>query len=899
MSKDFHALQIEEVLKGFNVDPELGLGDEEVERGLLETGPNLIQPLVRRSWAIRLLEQFKNVLIYVLLSASLVTILLGHYTDAIVIFGVVLVNALIGYIQEGRAERALDAVRAMMSPEASVIRNGRRRTIKAENIVPGDIVELKAGDRVPADVRLLLAKNLLVQESALTGESNAVEKSHLPVSKAAILGDRRSMAYGGTFVVYGFGKGIVTATGENTEIGRIGTLLSGVQKLSTPLIRQIDAFSRKLTVAILGLAIVTFAFGVWIQDFTSSEMFLASVGLVVAAIPEGLPAVMTIALALGVTRMAKRNAIIRRLPAVETLGSVSVICSDKTGTLTRNELMVQTVVTPENIYTVSGSGYSPIGVFSVGGQEISANHDRDLKFISLAAALCNDAEISHESDDWRLHGNPTDGALVTLAMKAGYDINLLRKSKPRTDIIPFDSTQKFMATLHQSQKGPGYIFIKGAAERILDICTFEKRGDKDQSLNRDRWQKEIDTLAGEAQRVLAIAWMQTSEDKQELQIEDLEEGLSLLGLFGLIDPPRPEAIEAIARCRDAGISVKMITGDHLLTAKAIGQRFDLGVEKPSENKLLSGTRLDQLTPDQFTMAARNCEIFARTTPEHKLKLVQALQRQGMVVAMTGDGVNDAPALKRADIGVAMGIKGTEAAKETAEMVLADDNFATIVHAVEEGRTVYNNLIKTILFVVPTSAGEAMTVVAAILMAQALPITPLQILWINMVTMITLGLALAFEKAEPDVMSRPPREPNEPILSTYLTWRVISMSILILLMTFGFYEYMRSIGASLELARTVAVNSLVFAEIANLVNCRSITASTLSWRKLIENKVVLAAIFIVLILQLFFTYSPSMQLLFDTSDMNLTTWLWILVAGLGVFFIIESEKFVARKYLHIA
>ncbi len=893
-----HALPAGEVLKGFNADPEIGLKDEEAERRLAESGPNRMQPPVRRGSVEKLLDQFRNVLIYVLLVASLVTILLGHYTDAIVILGVVLVNALIGYIQEGRAEKALDAVKAMMSSEALVVRNGRRRTLNAEYIVPGDIVELKAGDRVPADLRLLVAKNLQVQESALTGESNAVGKSHLPVSRDAALGDRRSMAYGGTFVTYGFGKGLVTATGENSEIGRIGTLLSEVQKLSTPLIRQIDAFSRKLTIAILVLAIVTFVFGVWVQGFTSSEMFLAVVGLAVAAIPEGLPAVMTIALALGVTRMASRNAIIRRLPAVETLGSVSVICSDKTGTLTRNELMVQTVVTPDKKYTVSGSGYAPVGVFMDEEKNAVADTDLDLKFIGLAAALCNDAELSHDNGIWQLHGNPTDGALVTLAMKTGHDIDLLRKSMPRTDIIPFDSTQKFMATMHHSQNGNGYIFIKGAAERILDMCTIEKCGDKNRSINRDRWQREINLLAGDAQRILAIAWFKSSKDKQELELDDFNEGLSFLGLFGLIDPPRPEAIEAIAKCRDAGISVKMITGDHLLTAKAIGQRFELGVDGQSEKKILSGTKLDELTPDQFAIAARSCEIFARTTPEHKLKLVEALQRQDKVVAMTGDGVNDAPALKRADIGVAMGIKGTEAAKETAEMVLADDNFATIVHAIEEGRTVYNNLIKTILFVLPTSAGEAMTVVAAVLMGQALPITPLQILWINMVTMITLGLALAFEKAEPDVMTRPPRDSNQPILSTYLIWRVVSVSILILLVSFGFFEFMRTTGANLELARTVAVNGLVIAEIANLLNCRSITTSTLSWRRLIDNKVVLGAVFAVLILQLFFTYSPSMQSLFDTSNMKVTTWLLILVAGLGVFLIIETEKFVARKYLRV-
>lgn len=891
---DWHARPVEEVFEELHTNA-MGLSLEEAHHRLAVYGPNLLKPPKRRGPIQRFLAQFNNVLLYVLVGAAVVTALLGHWVDSGVIAGVVLINAIIGFIQEGKSEKALEAIQAMLSPQAGARRGGLSLTVPAETLVPGDVVLLKSGDRVPADLRLLAAKSLQIQESALTGESEAVEKAPPPVAPQTELGDRASMAFAGTLVTYGKGTGIVVETAARTQIGRVSSMLSEVQTLTTPLLRQMAVFSRWLTLAILVIAAATFAFGSLVHGYSLTDMFMAAVGLAVAAIPEGLPAVMTITLAIGVTRMARRNAIIRMLPAVETLGSVTVICSDKTGTLTRNELMVQTVVTARQLYTVTGSGYEPIGEFRIDDEAVTAGRYPDLLAAAHAAVLCNDGELTESEGGWHLHGNPTDGALLTVGMKAKLDVAFERRSQPRSDLIPFESVHKFMAALHHDHEGHGYIYVKGAPERILEMCEFQRSNGQDVPLDTDYWLERIEALASKAQRVLAIACRSTEPEHLCLRFNDVEAGLTLIAMFGLIDPPRNEAVEAVERCRNAGIQIKMITGDHATTARAIAMHFGLG----ENHRVLTGRELDALTEDDFVAAASNADVFARTTPEHKLRLVRALQATGHVVAMTGDGVNDAPALKRADIGIAMGRKGTEAAKEAAEMVLIDDNFASIMHAVEEGRAVYDNLRKSILFLLPTSGGEALIILVAVLLAQALPITPVQILWVNMITAVTLGLALAFEPAEAGAMSRPPRAPDAPILSAYLTWRIVFVSMLLLAGTFGLFEWERAAGASLETARTVAVNTLVAGEIVYLFNCRRITEKSWTRSGLFGSRPVLIAVALVVGFQLLFTYLPAMQVLFHTAPIDYEAWGRIILFGLCLFVLVELEKAATRRYRSFA
>jgi len=738
----WHAETVERVLAELGARPG-GLTTGEARERLARYGPNRLRPPARRGPLARFLAQFHNILIYVLLGAAVMTALLGHGVDTAVILGVVVINAVIGFIQEGKAESALEAIRDMLPLQATVLRDGHRLELPAAELVPGDVVFLQSGDKVPADLRLLAVKSLQIQEAALTGESLPVEKHQRPAPENAALGDRHSMAFSGTLVTYGQGRGLVVATGDATEIGRISGLLATVAPLTTPLLRQLAGFGRTLTILILALAGLTFLFGTLVRDYAASEMFLAAVGLAVAAIPEGLPAIMTIALAIGVQRMAALHAIVRRLPAVETLGSVTVICSDKTGTLTRNEMTVQSVATSRDLYEVTGAGYAPRGAFLLDGEEVDLPGRPLLREMARCALRCCDAELRQVEGDWVVDGDPTEGALVTLAMKAGLDPAFESRACPRTDVIPFESEHRFMATLHHDHAGGAWICIKGAPERILQMCRRQRSDAGDEPLDGGYWQRRIEEIAARGERLLALALRATGPDHGELRFADVEEGLTLLGLFGLADPPREEAIAAVERCRAAGIRVKMITGDHVGTARAVGARLGLAT-----TAALTGSELDRLSDRELVAQAAAVDVFARTSPEHKLRLVEALQSTGEVVAMTGDGVNDAPALKRADVGIAMGRKGTEAAKEAAEMVLADDNFATIANAVEEGRTVYDNLKKSIAFILPTNGGEALLLITAIAFGTLLPITPVQILWVNMVTTVTLALALAFEPAEP-------------------------------------------------------------------------------------------------------------------------------------------------------
>ena len=864
-----------------------GLSHQDAQHRLHEYGPNRIRPAKKKGPLARLLVQFHNVLIYVLLGAGLVTALLGHWVDCGVILGVVVINAIIGFIQEGKAEKALDAIRNMLSQQAMVKRDGKFINLPAEQLVPGDVVLLQSGDKVPADLRLFKTRELRIEEAMLTGESVPVEKTTQAVAEQAAIGDRKCLAYSSTLVTYGQGQGVVVASGDETEIGRISGMLGQVQTLTTPLLRQMATFAKWLTIAIGIIAAATFAYGLLLGDYSASEMFLAAVGLAVAAIPEGLPAIMTITLAIGVQRMAKKHAIIRRLPAVETLGSVTVICSDKTGTLTRNEMTVLIVATGTGICEVSGTGYDPHGTFSLDGQDITLEEFPLLREVAQAALLCNDASLSEVDGQWLMQGDPTEGALVTLALKAGLEHDYCQSQYPRTDVIPFESQHRFMATLHHDHAGHGFIYLKGAPERVMEMC---QRGEN-VAMDKAYWESCMNTMATRGQRLLAIAFKPAAVEQQNLSFRDVENGLTLLGVVGIIDPPREEAILAVRTCQSAGIRVKMITGDHAVTARAIGTQMGIG----DGVTVINGTELETYNEQQLQNAVQRSDIFARVSPEQKLQLVTALQAAGEVVSMTGDGVNDAPALKRADVGVAIGLKGTEVAKEAAEMVLTDDNFTSIAHAVEEGRTVYDNLKKSILFILPTNGGEALIIIAAIVMGRLLPITPVQILWINMITAVTLALTLAFEPPEHNVMQRPPRNPKEALLSNFLIWRIIFVSLILVTGTFGLFLWERNHGASIELARTVAVNTLVMFEIFYLFSARYLLAPSLTYKGLTGNPYVLYAIGWLILIQLGFTYLGPMQTLFSTTAMSIDAWLRTIVVASSVLLLVEIEKLLLRKY----
>ena len=837
----------------------------------------------------RFLLQFNNLLIYVLLGAAALSLAIGHVVDSLVVLGVVLINALVGFLQEGRAERALEAIRGMIDPHASVVRDGRRTTVAAEDIVPGDLVLLDAGDRVPADLRLVRARNLRIDEAAMTGESVPVDKATEPVRADASLADRTSMAFSGTFVATGSGAGIAVAAGARSQLGRISALVGTVETLTTPLIRQINRLARQLTLLILGGAIAVFAFAFLVRGYHWSEAFMIVIGIVVAAIPEGLPAVMTITLAIGVQRMAARNAIVRKLPAVETLGSVSVICSDKTGTLTRNEMTVRAVVTATGEYEVTGVGYRPEGGFRRDEEDIDPTADPTLAEAARAALLCNDAELRMIDGTWVIDGDPMEGALVSLAVKAGCDPALLRKQLPRDDEIPFDTAHRFMATLHHSHDDGVVAYLKGAPEQLLAMCDRQLRGDYEQLLDQAFWRASTEELARKGQRVLALAMKPMSAGKQVLSFAHVEGGATFLALLGLIDPPREEAIAAVGDCRSAGIRVKMITGDHVETAAAIARQLRLA----DDLKTINGNELDGLSDAALKEVARDVTVFARSSPEHKLRLVKALQGDGEVVAMTGDGVNDAPALKRADVGVAMGRKGTEAAKEAAEIVLADDNFASIVAAIREGRTVYDNLQKVIAWTLPTNGGEFFAIITALVLGVTLPITPIQILWINMVTAVALGLTFAFEPTEPGTMQRPPRRRTEPLLSGMVLWRVAFVSVLFVAGVYSLFFWASARGAPVEAARTIAVNSIIAMEIFYLFSVRYVHGTSLTWQGVLGTPAVLVGVAVVVASQVAFTYIPFMQRVFETHPISFGDCAAIVGVGVALLLVVETEKRIVR------
>lgn len=865
-----------------------GLSSTQAEDRLASAGYNRLTEVKPVSPLVRFLLQFHNLLIYVLLAAGVITAAMKEWVDSGVIFGVVIINAVIGFFQESRAEQALASLKKMLSPRATVIRGGSQVEIAAELLVPGDLVLLATGDKVPADMRLVKCRNLHIDEAALTGESLPVGKHTGTIQQEVEIGDRINMAFSGTFVTAGQAEGVVTATGDQTELGKIAGMLQSVTEVSTPLMERLASFSKTITVVIVVGCLLVYTFGTFIRDYPSMEMFMAAVAIAISAIPEGLPAIMTITLAIGVTKMAGRNAIIRKLPAVETLGSTGIICTDKTGTLTRNAMTMTSVITAEGEFTVTGTGYVPTGSFLLAGQPVDSADYPSLAYLLQAAVLCSDATLSHDDADWRIAGDPTEGALVVAARKAFLDPDNVKAEMPRDDAIPFASEQQFMATLHHDHYGNGVIHIKGAPEKILAVCD-KVRAAADTPLDHEQWETHLHAMASVGQRVLGIATKTVPPGSDLLKFSDIDQGgFTLLGFTGMLDPLREDARVAVNNCRSAGIQVKMITGDHAQTARTIGSELHLGDE------VRTGIELDQLDEADFDRTALEVNVFARVNPGHKLRLVQSLQKQGAIVAMTGDGVNDAPALKQADIGIAMGITGTEVSKDAADMVITDDNFASIEQAVEEGRTVFNNLKKTIMFILPTNGGECLVIIWAILNGTVLPVLPLHILWINLITTVALAITLAFEAVEPDTMTRPPRARKAPIIESRLTWRIVLVSVIMAAGTFGLFYYETGHGYDLAGARTVAVNAIVFFEIFFVFNCRFLDAGVLSLRELIANRAILIGVATVVVFQMIFTYWPTANRLFSTEPIDLASWIRIIAVTMGLFFIIEIEKLFLKN-----
>jgi len=890
----WHQLPTDEVVQLLGVNLTTGLGADEVRRRREKFGPNQLSAARRTSALKRFALQFAQPLMFILLIAAGVTLLLREYVDSAVIFGVTFINAVVGYIQESKAEKAIEALSQMVVTEATVRRDGRKTRVNSVELVPGDVVLLQSGDKVPADLRLFHVRSLQVDEAALTGESVPVEKHANPLALETILAERKNLAYAGTLVTYGQAEGVVWAIGNQTETGRIARMIHEAVDLTTPLTRKIEEFSKLILWAIMGLAVVTFAVGAW-RGGSVVEMFMASVALAVGAIPEGLPAAVTITLAIGVARMAKRRAIIRKLPAVEALGSTTVICSDKTGTLTENQMTVRQVYAGGKLFEVTGGGYEPNGEVRLSGQRAALERHAALRETLLAGLLNNDTQLARVEGRLKVEGDPTEAALLVAAQKAGLVAADLHAEHPRLDVIPFESEHQFMATLHGRGTGrPRIIYKKGSSERLVERCTHSL-GDDGQllPLDRDAVRAAADAMAAGGLRVLAFARREVAHDHAELRHDHVKEGLTFLGLQAMIDPPRAEAVESVRKCQAAGIQVKMITGDHALTAKAIAHQLGL---KGAGGELIAvtGRELEKVSESELPALAERAAVFARVAPEQKLRLVKALQSNGQIVAMTGDGVNDAPALQQADIGVAMGVTGTEVAKGAADMLLTDDNFASIEAAVEEGRGVFDNLVKFIIWTLPTNAGEAAILLTAIFLGAELPLLPVQLLWINMATAVLLGLMLVFEPKEAGLMSRPPRDPAQPILTFPLFMRTGLVTLLMLVGGFALFLHERHVlGTGIETARTVVVNVIVVVEIFYLLNCRSLLHAPWTigfW----SNRWVFVGIAAMLAAQLLFTHLPLMNHLFHSAPLDAAAWLRVVGVGIVAFVIVEVEKWIRLR-----
>lgn len=895
-SNAHHGLPTHDVVLILQTDPHRGLSTSQAQERRVQFGPNVLPETVGAGPLLRILRQFHHPLIYVLLVAGAVTALLREYVDATVIFAVVLVNAVVGFIQESRAEAALQSLRAMVHTDARVVRDGREISITSEELVPGDLVLIEAGDKVPADLRILRETELRVDESALTGESAPVVKAEVELPEATPVADRRNMAYSGTLVTAGTAAGVVVATGAVTEIGQIHRLVGAAEALATPLTAKLAQFSQILTVAILGLAAVTFALGL-LRGQDPVETFNAAVALAVGAIPEGLPAAVTITLAIGVARMAKRRAVIRRLPAVETLGSTTVICSDKTGTLTENEMTVRKIWTPENSMEVTGSGYAPEGtLLATGGATVSIDDDAALRWTLLGGAACNDAALNRVDGRWQATGDPTEAAMVVVAAKAGIPPDRVGAELPRRATIPFTSERQYMATLHEWGRSEHVVLVKGAVERMLEICDSQMRADGSlRALDRAAVTEAADRLAAEGLRVLACG-IRTSVSPDEFGEEAVVGATAFTGMQAMLDPPRAAAAPAVTACHSAGIAVKMITGDHAGTARAIASAVGvLDRTDSTSDQVLTGAQLAVTPADELPEAVQRASVFARVSPEQKLRLVRALQQRGHVVAMTGDGVNDAPALRQANIGVAMGRGGTEVAKDAADMILTDDDFATIEAAVEEGRGVFDNLTKFITWTLPTNIGEGLVILVAIALGATLPILPTQILWINMTTAVALGLMLAFEPKEAGIMTRPPRDPDQPLLTSALVGRILLVSSLLVAGSWWLFQWELTHGAEVAEARTAALNLFVVVEGFYLFSCRSLTRS--AWRiGLFTNRWLIVGVGVQAMAQLAITYLPAMNLVFQTAPLDAGSWLRIFGIAVAISLVVAAEKWIrARRW----
>ncbi len=894
-SRSHHALPEHQLVLLLETDLARGLTDREARARLIRLGPNVLPPPRRRGRVIRLLSHFHHPLVYVLLVAVVLAIALQAWIEAAVIAGVVLVNVVVGYLQEERAERALEALMAMTSTLADVVRDGERRQVDSTDLVPGDVVFLESGAKVPADIRMLRVRGLAIDESALTGESVPGTKHAMTVAEGTELADRANMAFAGTLVVGGMGTGVVVATGGDTELGLIHRLVGEASGVQTPLTLKLAAFSRLLTILILVLAGLTFVLGI-ARGEAASDMVTAAIALAVGAIPEGLPAAVTIILAIGVSRMARRSAIVRRLPAVETLGATTVVCSDKTGTLTQNQMTVVSVATASGCYRLTGTGYAPQGrVLTSDGHRLEDGQDVALDDTLRAGALCNDSALIRHDGEWSPVGDPTEVALLSAADKAGIDRSQLPGRLPRVDEVPFTAEARCMTTLHRSAAGvPGLVIVKGAIEVVLPLCRSARDAmGHDGPIDAGAVRATVDDLGARALRVLAVASAEVPPEMGRIEPRDLDcLPLTLLGLVGMHDPPRPESVAAVRSCHRAGIEVKMITGDHATTARAIGVAINLTGDG-SEPVAVTGAELRDLSAEQYATMAASANVLARVTPEDKLRLVQVLQAERHVVAMTGDGVNDAPALRQADIGIAMGRGGTEVAKDASAMVLTDDNFATIEAAVEEGRGVYDNVTKFITWTLPTNLGEGVVILTAILLGVTLPVLPVQVLWINMTTALLLGLMLVFEPKEPGIMDRRPRDPRQPILTPVLLQRIVLVSALMLVGAFGLFEYELAMGASTASARTVAVNVFVLVETAYLINCRSLTKSVLQIG-LFSNPPLLAGMAAMISLQIMFTYSPMLNTIFESAPIEGFAWVRIVAVAVVVAFTVGAEKSLRRR-----
>ena len=897
----WYQLSVEETFKLLDAD-NAGLTSSEAKVRLGKYGYNELE-VKKQGPLIRFLLQFRNPLLYVLMAAALTTALLGTFMgadvfmDMWVIIGVVLATVVIGFIQEGKAEGSLEALKKMMVPECTALRDGERKTIATRELVPGDVVLLEGGDRVPADLRLFSVKNLSADEAALTGESVPVDKNVDPVLRPNLSpGEQRCLCFSSTFVTRGRGQGIVVETGAQTGIGKIAGMMRETKRVTPPVMKKIAEFTKFLVIAIVSFGVIVFALGMAL-GYELVYMFLAMVGMIVALIPEGLVGAIIAAFAVGAIAMARRNALIRRLPAAETLGCTTVICSDKTGTLTKNEMTVVRIYAGGEDYRVSGVGYEPRGEFTLGDKKVVTACDCNDLFETLTAGyLCNDATLVKEGEGYNIKGDPTEGALVVSAAKASINDTL-----PRLDELPFESEQQYMATLHEG-KMENIIYVKGSPERVLQMCQNQLMGGAIEPLRDEPILSKVNEMAGDVLRVLGMAYKYVDRTKTSLELEDMK-GLVFLGLQGMIDPPREEAIEAVKKCQIAGIRSVMITGDHAQTAKAIARQLGIG---EGEHKALTGEELSRMSDEELYEVVDKVSVYARVAPEHKFRITKQLQKRGHIVAMTGDGVNDAPALKAADIGVAMGITGTEVSKEAADMVLTDDNFASIMAAVEEGRHVFTNIWKVILYIMPTNGGQGLAMAGAVLLspfipvfALRLPIEPVQILWVNLIIAIACAVPLIWEPIEKGILERPPRNPKEKLFNPFFLQRVGLVSLIEVAMIFTmflvFYRVMGNSEEYLAQAQTIAFTTIIMVEVAYLFTARSIMGSAFTFSPF-KNKVLLIGVAVTLGLQFIIVYSLPLFGVspFRTEPFPAIWWIPIILIAPSSFFVIELEKLLRRR-----